>query len=878
MKNLHELALIWMVTCFALVLASPSASAQPDKNWIISQSTVLDHGASVELGSDGAVFGDTVVASGPFGASVFRGSISGQLMFEASLRPIFAADRSIFVHTAIDEDTIALGVRYDNAGPDDVLQVYEREGETWSLVHTEMFESYRGYAAEIQNLAFDQGRLIVSLRADLGPPDYPTSSWMSVRARGEDGVWGEVQTIPDNPFDPMFYDLSLGEFTSAWGGLLLAMIYRPLDDQEAPDRVFAYTFTNGSYVKTQEFEAPAGTSNLFGESTAVNEELIAIVQSGEGAYVTTRNALPSSAALVSLPLPPDVVEFGDRIALGQGTGADLIAVRVHVDDGSTTFGHTAVAVYRFNGGAPTFEKLITSRDVSADESFFAEELGVSGEVIFATSSWSVAPDEATLPVDDDLRNGSFALYNCANECQFTFQSFGSSPNASGFGVKAATNSRQLFLRQLTGRQDPRSVIHVFDLPEAGRLSPRAAQVLAHPQEVMLADVGRGAFGEQFAASEELLVVTGYKDDGPAVFVFRFESNAWGYVATIESPTSSRFFGKTLAIQGEDIFIGDTLEQNGQGVVYRATSSVPGQWGITTDYKLEESTASDFGDAIAVTRDALFVGAPEQGDGAVYRFALSTSDRSTLMAPESLPLLGDQTRRAFGESLASADGWLAVGELGTRSVHLFELDETDKPLFKQTITDAGADLFGESLAITSEFLVIGGYNMARAWFNDGEGRWDALDKADLIDAAEVAPANSLVQVGLVEQGVLVTLPVAAHNHPTSGRAILATLGAGQPVVGNANPNNVTPNNNTPANNTTAGNNTTPANNNSANSNTPANNTSAPEPGPGADVPTQLPDYGCASAKKRVPATPWRVLFLTMLFGVVARWRVRTRRGR
>ena len=598
MKNLFELASFVLITsCVLIAFASP-AFARPDPTWIVAESTLLDYGSSTELGSDGAIHGDRVIVSGPFGATVYRGVSGGNLEFEATLRPLLAADNAIYVHTAIQEDMIALGIRYDSDGPDDVLQVYEREGTEWALTYAEVYENYRGYGAEIQGVVFDDGRLIVSLRAELEPPDYPTSSWLSVLSKDTDGTWDEVQTLPENPFDPVFYDRGFGEFMSARGGLLLAIVYRPFDDQSAPDRVLAYTYADGAYKRIQEFVAPDGTSRLFGESTAVNEQLIAIIQSQGGAYVAERGSLEQSAALVELPLPMGAADFGDRIALGQGAGADLIAVRVEVDDEQSVFGHTEVAIYRYNGGDPTYVTSIASEDVVIDGIFFGEELGVNGQMVMATSSVSVAPDEAVRTNEGEPRNGSVALYDCAMNCSFSSRQFGSSPNSLGFGVEIATSSSQIFVRQLTGSDDPDAVVHVFDVPTAGTMTARASQVLTLPDVVSVDDVGKGTFGERFAVSDEVLALTGYDGTAPVVFVYRYRDGQWRYVATIDNPepppASSLFFGKSLAVVGGEILIGDTTEDGELGVVYRAVPAAGDNWTISTDFKREGEATRSFG--------------------------------------------------------------------------------------------------------------------------------------------------------------------------------------------------------------------------------------------------------------------------------------------
>jgi FG-GAP repeat len=285
------------------------------------------------------------------------------------------------------------------------------------------------------------------------------------------------------------------------------------------------------------------------------------------------------------------------------------------------------------------------------------------------------------------------------------------------------------------------------------------------------DTKADMFGYALAISGDTVAVGAYKGQGPimsnegAVYIFQRNQggmNNWGLVqkltkvnslfdpATGSSGFSGHSLGKTLALNGETLVVGDpafTYDANGDGklacgfneaedecgagavFVYRYNSSV-NQWISETQLRPSDLVivdpsrryqASGFGSSVAITKDAIFVGAPRRNAdaGAVYIF-----NRSNLAELQRLE--GTKTQEVpfpyFGTSLAvNGDALVVSAPDGTSSTtaasvaYAFQRNSSSNlwqeaqkislsnASSKQTLNDTG---FGRALALKDGVLVVG----------------------------------------------------------------------------------------------------------------------------------------------------------------------------
>lgn len=117
------------------------------------------------------------------------------------------------------------------------------------------------------------------------------------------------------------------------------------------------------------------------------------------------------------------------------------------------------------------------------------------------------------------------------------------------------------------------------------------------------------------------------------------------------------FGRALALDGNTLFVGAPRKVNGAGVVYafsRASTTAP--WQQTA--RFDAPAAGLFGAALALSGDELLVGAPTtSGGGAVYRY---TRRSGTWQAAGQVRPAALDTSAAFGSSLSLQNGTLLIG--------------------------------------------------------------------------------------------------------------------------------------------------------------------------------------------------------------------------
>ncbi len=153
-----------------------------------------------------------------------------------------------------------------------------------------------------------------------------------------------------------------------------------------------------------------------------------------------------------------------------------------------------------------------------------------------------------------------------------------------------------------------------------------------------------------------------------VYVWSGSGASWSQQQVINNPgtNNSNKFGGSLAVDGDTLVVGAHASSGlSGGYAYRYGTS----W--TLEMTLEELTsASDFGVSVALSGDDAFVGeSTYSGDGRVHWYQRSGTAWSA-KTPIAPSVSGTPIR--FGESLAAGNGWLAAGDGGSGAVEMFAL--------------------------------------------------------------------------------------------------------------------------------------------------------------------------------------------------------------
>ena len=282
------------------------------------------------------------------------------------------------------------------------------------------------------------------------------------------------------------------------------------------------------------------------------------------------------------------------------------------------------------------------------------------------------------------------------------------------------------------------------------------------------------FGRAVSMTEDLVAVgaIGRRVDGvPAGGVFIFDRNLggpnqWGEMVEV-SPTNllaGSQFGFRVSLDGDLLAVGVPNavidgNPNTAGAVYLYGRHHGGSnaWGEIMHWMPEGpgTPNSEFGRAVSVQGDTLFVGAPRHAltpggtEGIVYHFNRNAGGPDAWGLVETVTAIQTNISRAFGWSVAQDGDTLAVGapemrsgpgvELGGR-VYIFEREAGTNTYLAQTqVREPTEDTrkFGTSVALSGGYLFVGApenatlLNRGAAYLykrDDGGGtEWTRIEK-------------------------------------------------------------------------------------------------------------------------------------------------------
>ena len=261
---------------------------------------------------------------------------------------------------------------------------------------------------------------------------------------------------------------------------------------------------------------------------------------------------------------------------------------------------------------------------------------------------------------------------------------------------------------------------------------RTAEGVFEISQTLISDIVNPAqdrFGSALGRSGEQLAVGAYRSrNGGAVYVYaRDEAGMWQGVQRLGSGLGG--FGRRLAMLGDRMVVGapeaiETSDRNG-GVIVYARDEV-GQWALEQVIFSDRIRAEErFGSSIALSADEIFVGTPgwlgDPDDHGGYVSVLRKADGvwapvQILQAPEPVEY------GRFGHSLAVAGDTLYVGAPrdGVGKVYRF-VRSVDGWQFAERITpgaDAVHDYFGAALVTDDDGLIVGDPNADDLGLNTG----------------------------------------------------------------------------------------------------------------------------------------------------------------
>jgi len=243
-------------------------------------------------------------------------------------------------------------------------------------------------------------------------------------------------------------------------------------------------------------------------------------------------------------------------------------------------------------------------------------------------------------------------------------------------------------------------------------------------------VGSDHFGYSVAVSGDYVIVGAFADDTGAgdtgsAYIYARSGTTWSLQATLNNPTpaTSDFFGYSVAISGDYAIVGAHLDDTGAGDAGSAYIYVRSgtTWSLQSTLNNPTPAASDyFGISVAISGDYAIVGAywddtgaGDAGSAYIYvRSGTTWSLQSTLNNPT--PASSDQ----FGTSVAISGDYAIVGahnddtgDSDAGSAYIYVRSGTTWSL-QSTLnnpTPSTSDLFGYSVAISGDYVIVGAYS-------------------------------------------------------------------------------------------------------------------------------------------------------------------------
>tara|TARA_B100000902_G_scaffold193050_1_gene184475 strand:- start:72 stop:9053 length:8982 start_codon:yes stop_codon:yes gene_type:complete len=248
------------------------------------------------------------------------------------------------------------------------------------------------------------------------------------------------------------------------------------------------------------------------------------------------------------------------------------------------------------------------------------------------------------------------------------------------------------------------------------------------QRLTASDAAAGdKFGTSVAISGNTFIVGAPNENTEAgqVYVFNYDSSTWSQnsILAASSRVTNAYFGNNISIFNNQIFIsaygehqtaGSTADNTGCVYVFNYNGS---SWYQTQRLTASDATADDkFGSSLCVSNDILLIGAPEENteQGQVYIFNYDSSAKN--WSQDTSNILQADSRADyvfftyFGYSVGFSNNKIIVGayKTGTNKgkIHEFYYNNSTKYIGPIIDGDADNDLFGQTLKVHNDKLIIG----------------------------------------------------------------------------------------------------------------------------------------------------------------------------
>ena len=494
----------------------------------------------------------------------------------------------------------------------------------------------------------------------------------------------------------------------------LVVIGAPLGDGANNNSGIAYV-ARVNNLTLVELRGTAGPDAAMGTSIATNGSWIAAGApnpTGEGAvHLFARNEDTGVDSVVEiLRIQPAGSHIGERFGSDVAFSSELIAAGAPGDgDG---------VVYAFDVAGTQLAAIPAPLGAGTD---FGHDIALEGQTILASDVPATLGDDAQIHVFELDQDAIGAWGHVQSLPVGTSNGLTRTPVAIGNGVVIAgapdSGSARIFRRD--GERFVEGQLTDFNIYVPGLGSQLGISVATGGTLVAL---GAPLYSQAGPVEGGIVVVM--RPDG---------AGGWRVDEAIVPPDPDSFqaFGRAIALDGRKLIVGAPEHDlggadSGEAYLYDWDGV---SWGLEHRFAAPAGAGANFGEAVAISGDAVAISAPADGDGSVWVYELNRGGRANWGLVQTLQP-GPSGR--FGGALAFELPWLAVGAeaddtsgLNAGAVYVYQatanLTAAPNPLTLES-TLAGnlaGDRFGKSVAIEGDMLAAGAPNAPGAGANRGE---------------------------------------------------------------------------------------------------------------------------------------------------------------
>ena len=528
----------------------------------------------------------------------------------------------------------------------------------------------------------------------------------------------------------------------------------------------------------------SGAGGVFGTAVSLSGSYAIVGAKDDGnpgaAYVYERDGIGVWNQVVKL-VPSDGVS-NDDFGISVAVDGDYAVVGAFLHD---IAGDDAGAVYVYErdglGNWNEVQKLIASDGFSGDS--FGRAVALSGSDLFVGA-----------PFDDDLGTDSGSAYVFKRDGLGNWNEVTKLTSSDGASDDFFAHSLSLdgdyalvgaYLDDDNGSDSGSA--YVFERDGLGNWN--------EVDKLIAADVDiDDRFGFSSSLRGDYAVVGAYQDDdngsnsGSAYVFERDGLGNWNEVDKLLASDGqpSDLLAFSAAIDGNYVFVGAHLSNdNGlnSGSAYVYERSGLGVWSEQVELHATNTNSGDsHGTAVAVSGDYAVVGAPQDGDLGLWSgsaFVYERGQEGGWTEVTKLVASDGATNDWFGRSVAVSSRYAFVGAYwdddrgqSSGSVYVFERDGLGNwnEVQKLTASDGAASAwFGNAIAITETYAVVGARNAEAAYVFERDGLGDWTEVAKLAASDGVASDEFGISVAIDEEYVIIGACFDDDNGAESGSA-------------------------------------------------------------------------------------------------------------